>query len=74
MSPAAGTVCWRKLQTTRHHTSEGLSPAVASASGPAVASASDEVVDVFEHKGKFFMLYNGNGFGKTGFGMAVWQE
>ena len=26
---------------------------------------------VFDHKGSRYMLYNGNGFGKTGFGLAV---
>lgn len=26
---------------------------------------------VFEHKGEYYMLYNGNGYGKTGFGLAV---
>jgi hypothetical protein len=26
---------------------------------------------VFDHKGERFMLYNGNGYGKTGFGLAV---
>jgi len=26
---------------------------------------------VFNHKGNWYMLYNGNGFGKTGFGLAV---
>jgi hypothetical protein len=26
---------------------------------------------VFDHKGRRFMLYNGNGYGETGFGMAV---
>ncbi len=26
---------------------------------------------VFDHKGERYMLYNGNGFGKTGFGLAV---
>lgn len=26
---------------------------------------------VFIHKGKKFMLYNGNGYGKTGFGLAI---
>ena len=26
---------------------------------------------VFEHKGSAYMLYNGNGFGKTGFGLAT---
>lgn len=28
---------------------------------------------VFEHKGQRFMLYNGNGYGRTGFGLAVWE-
>lgn len=26
---------------------------------------------IFDHKGERFMLYNGNGYGKTGFGLAV---
>jgi hypothetical protein len=26
---------------------------------------------VFEHRGERLMLYNGNGYGKTGFGIAV---
>jgi hypothetical protein len=26
---------------------------------------------VLDHKGERYMLYNGNGFGKTGFGLAV---
>lgn len=29
---------------------------------------------VFEHKGQLFMLYNGNGYGKSGFGLAVMEE
>lgn len=29
---------------------------------------------VFEHAGQRYMLYNGNGYGKTGFGLAVWVE
>jgi len=29
---------------------------------------------VFDHKGKRFMLYNGNGYGKTGFGLAVLEQ
>lgn len=29
---------------------------------------------VFDHKGQRFMLYNGNGYGKTGFGLAVWEQ
>jgi hypothetical protein len=28
---------------------------------------------VFEHKGRQYMLYNGNRFGLTGFGLAVWE-
>lgn len=28
---------------------------------------------VFRHGGQDFMLYNGNGHGKTGFGLAVWE-
>lgn len=37
--------------------------------------ASDEVCYpyVFEHKDKLYMLYNGNSYGKTGFGLAVWN-
>jgi hypothetical protein len=29
---------------------------------------------VYEHKGRKYMLYNGNGFGETGFGYAVMVE
>jgi len=29
---------------------------------------------VFEHKGQKYMLYNGNGYGKTGFGYATLEE
>ena len=29
---------------------------------------------VFEHKGKRYMLYNGNDYGKTGFGLAVLED
>jgi len=29
---------------------------------------------VFDHKGKKYMLYNGNGYGKTGFGLAVLEN
>ncbi len=28
---------------------------------------------VFDHAGSRYMLYNGNGFGRTGFGLALWQ-
>lgn len=29
---------------------------------------------VFIHKGRRYMLYNGNGYGKSGFGLAVWID
>ena len=29
---------------------------------------------VFEHHGRKYMLYNGNGYGRTGFGLAVLEE
>lgn len=29
---------------------------------------------VFDHKGNRYMLYNGNGYGKTGFGLAVLEQ
>ena len=29
---------------------------------------------IFEHKKTLYMLYNGNGYGKTGFGLAVMEE
>lgn len=29
---------------------------------------------VFEHSGRLYMLYNGNGYGKTGFGLAVMED
>ena len=29
---------------------------------------------VFEHQGLMYMLYNGNGYGKTGFGLAVMES
>lgn len=29
---------------------------------------------VFEHQGRTYMLYNGNGYGKTGFGLAVMED
>jgi hypothetical protein len=29
---------------------------------------------VFEHQGKLYMLYNGNGYGKSGFGLAVMES
>ncbi len=29
---------------------------------------------IFDHKGKRYMLYNGNDYGKTGFGLAVLEN
>ena len=29
---------------------------------------------VFEHRGRLYMLYNGNAYGKTGFGLAILEE
>jgi hypothetical protein len=29
---------------------------------------------VFEHKDRLYMLYNGNGYGKSGFGLAVLED
>jgi hypothetical protein len=29
---------------------------------------------VFDHKGRRYMLYNGNGYGKTGFGLAILEQ
>ena len=29
---------------------------------------------VFEYKDKLYMLYNGNGYGKTGIGLAILEE
>ena len=29
---------------------------------------------VFEHQDKRWMLYNGNAFGRSGFGLAVWER
>jgi hypothetical protein len=29
---------------------------------------------VFDHKGERYLLYNGNGYGKTGFGLAILEK
>jgi hypothetical protein len=29
---------------------------------------------VFDHKGQRYMLYNGNDYGKTGFGLAILEQ
>lgn len=33
-----------------------------------------EYPNVFEHDGKLMMLYNGDGYGRTGFGIAEWMS
>jgi predicted GH43/DUF377 family glycosyl hydrolase len=33
-----------------------------------------EYPHVFEHAGHYYMLYNGNGYGKSGFGLAVLSD
>ena len=33
-----------------------------------------EYPHVFEHGGRLWMLYNGNGYGRTGFGIAVLED
>ena len=30
--------------------------------------------NVFNHQGKKFMLYNGNGYGRGGFGYVIWEN
>ena len=37
-------------------------------------SDSVEYPNVFEHRGSKYMLYNGNGYGRTGFGIAVLER
>ncbi len=37
-------------------------------------SESIEYPFVFDHKGQQYMLYNGNGYGKTGFGLAILEH
>ncbi len=37
-------------------------------------SDSVEYPFIFDHKGRRYMLYNGNGYGKTGFGLAVLEH
>jgi hypothetical protein len=33
-----------------------------------------ESLFVFDHAGRRYMLYNGNGYGNTGFGLAIWEQ
>lgn len=37
-------------------------------------SAMIEYPFVFHHAGEIYMLYNGDGYGRTGFGLAIWNE
>jgi hypothetical protein len=57
-------VAWRRLDARA-----GLEP---SPSG--WDSRSVEYPCVFDHRGRRYMLYNGNDYGKTGFGLAVREE
>ena len=44
---------------------------------PAAAGWDSEMVaypHVFDHDGERWMLYCGNGFGRTGFGLAIWER
>lgn len=45
--------------------------------GPSTHGWDSEMVEypyVFDHKGVRYMFYNGNGYGRTGFGLAVLEE
>jgi hypothetical protein len=37
-------------------------------------SESVQYAHVFRHRGRLYMLYNGNGYGRTGFGLAVCEQ
>ncbi|MDR0233611.1 MAG: hypothetical protein LBI31_02235 [Zoogloeaceae bacterium] len=44
---------------------------------PQVAETWPEMIEysiVFDHGRQRYMLYNGNGYGKTGFGLAVLEQ
>lgn len=56
------------LSWTRHDGERGLIPA-----GDGWDSEMCAYGYVFDHGGRRYMLYNGNGYGRTGFGVAVWQ-
>ena len=43
------------------------------ASGSGWDSLEVSYPNVFEHDGTLMMLYNGDGYGRTGFGLAVWE-
>ena len=33
-----------------------------------------DYANYYEHNGKKYLLYNGNGFGAAGFGYAIWED
>lgn len=44
---------------------------------PSVSGWDSEMIEypyVFEHRGALYILYNGNGYGKTGFGIAILEN
>jgi len=54
---------------TRHDDRAGI--------GPSPSGWDSEMIEyphVFDHGGRRYMLYNGNGYGRTGFGLAVQEE
>jgi predicted GH43/DUF377 family glycosyl hydrolase len=57
------------LQWQRHDDRVGLHP-----SGSGWDAQSIEYPWVFDHDGQRYMLYNGDGYGRTGFGMAVLEQ
>ena len=52
----------------RHDRAGGLEP-----SGDGWDSEMVEYPSVFDDGGRRYMLFNGNGYGKTGVGLAVWE-
>jgi hypothetical protein len=54
------------LQWTRKDSDAGIT-----VSDAGWDSESVEYPFVFEHRGETYMLYNGNGYGRTGFGIAI---
>ena len=56
------------LRWTRRDDAHGLLP-----SPDGWDSEMVEYPYVFDHAGTRYMLYNGNGYGRTGVGLAVWE-
>ncbi len=57
------------LSWTRHDADQGLVPA-----DEGWDSEMCEYGYVFDYGGRRYMLYNGNGYGRTGFGVAEWRS